>query len=82
MMQRCYDPNATGYKYWGGRGIVVCERWHVFENFLADMGLRPEDKSLDRFPNRDGNYEPGNVRWATSIEQNHNLNERGYLNGG
>jgi hypothetical protein len=54
-------------------GITVCERWHKFENFLADMGECPPDKkSLDRFPNRFGNYEPGNCRWATDEQQQRN----------
>lgn len=69
MMARCYTPTTTRYADWGGRGIRVCERWHIFENFLADMGECPEGKSIDRYPNNDGNYEPGNVRWATPIEQ-------------
>lgn len=74
IKQRCYNPNASKYKYWGGRGITVCERWlNSFENFLADMGKRPSDKhSLDRFPNKEGNYEPGNCRWATIEQQNEN----------
>jgi len=55
---------AKGYEH-----VSVCDRWRVFENFLEDMGERPEGKTLDRFPNLAGNYEPGNCRWATPSEQ-------------
>ncbi|MDG9717442.1 hypothetical protein [Streptomyces sp. DH24] len=72
MIQRCTDPNATGYANWGGRGITVCERWrNSFEAFLADMGERPEGCSIDRIDNN-GNYEPDNTRWATAQEQTQN----------
>jgi hypothetical protein len=65
MKKRCGNPNDRSYPDYGGRGIKVCERWQMFENFLADMGERPSDEhQLDRIDN-DGNYEPGNVRWAT-----------------
>lgn len=72
MMQRCYNPTLRAYAYYGGRGISVCERWHSFVNFLADMGEPPPGLSIDRYPNNDGNYEPGNCRWATPSEQAQN----------
>ena len=73
MLQRCRNTNSQSYSEYGGRGIKVCERWYSFENFLADMGRRPSSKhSLDRYPNNDGNYEPGNCRWATKKEQGAN----------
>lgn len=72
MFTRCENKNAKTYKDYGARGISVCERWRKFENFLADMGERPQGTSIDRFPNIDGNYEPGNCRWATITEQNRN----------
>lgn len=71
MRQRCNNPNNPGYLDYGGRGIRVCDRWNKFENFLTDMGERPEDRSLDRI-NNDGNYEPSNCRWATRKTQNNN----------
>lgn len=72
MRTRCSNSRLVYFKYYGGRGIEVCERWHVFENFLADMGRRPTAKhSIDRI-NPDGHYEPGNCRWATWPEQSNN----------
>ena len=68
MKQRCFNKNHPSYKNYGGRGIMICERWMVFENFLEDMGERPEGMTLDRIDN-DGNYELGNCRWATHFDQ-------------
>lgn len=74
MLSRCDNPNVKGYPGYGGRGITVCERWRQdFLNFLADMGERPSDEhSIDRFPDQQGNYEPGNCRWATRKQQAQN----------
>jgi len=73
MKRRCQDPLDKGYKTYGAKGIVVAARWQSFENFFADMGPRPsQSHSLDRFPNNRGNYEPGNVRWATDLQQGRN----------
>ena len=73
MKARCKNPKNTKYSHYGERGISVCEEWdNSFETFYRDMGSRPTSKhSLDRIDN-DGNYEPGNCRWATYKEQNNN----------
>lgn len=81
--QRCFRKKATSYKYYGQRGITMCERWkNSFELFLADMGICPAGLELDRI-NNNGHYEPGNCRWATKkVQQNNkNNNHRLSLNG-
>ena len=79
MKLRCYDITNISYKYYGARGIIVCDRWlESFENFLHDMGERPEGTSLDKI-NNDGNYEPSNCRWATIQEQNSNKSNNKHL---
>lgn len=71
MLARCGIESATGFARYGGAGVLVCERWHTFTNFLADMGDPPDGMSIDRIKNELG-YELGNCRWATSQTQNEN----------
>lgn len=73
MLKRCNNPNSKAYKNYGGRGIMVCERWLNFSNFYEDTKVGySDDLSLDRFPNTNGNYEPTNFRWATTEQQANN----------
>jgi AraC-like DNA-binding protein len=71
MKQRCHNPKSAQYSWYGGRGIKVCDRWRYdFLTFLADMGIAPSKRhTLDRYPNVNGDYEPGNCRWATMKQQ-------------
>ncbi len=68
MRSRCYRPKTNRFRDYGGKGIQVCARWFMFENFLADMGERPVGKTIDRI-NSNGHYMPSNCRWLTPKEQ-------------
>lgn len=71
--QRCTNPNNKKFQHYGGRGVKMCEEWtREFAAFLRDMGPCPKGHSLDRWPNKAGDYEPRNCRWATIIQQNNN----------
>lgn len=82
MIRRCYNPDRHNYKYYGGRGIRVCDSWlgkDGFGQFLEDMGERPKNHTLDRKDN-DSDYSPDNCKWSTKSEQA--SNKRGYTNTG
>jgi hypothetical protein len=78
MLERCTNPKHISYYLYGGRGIQVCHRWKKFENFLTDMGEKPNGKSIDRI---DGNfgYNLANCRWATCVEQNSNARSNRWI---
>lgn len=78
MQKRCTNPDADNYRYYGGRGIRVCDRWlgeNGFQNFLADMGERPAGLTIDRI-DPDGHYELGNCRWADRSTQQRNKSKK------
>ena len=82
MLIRCQNKNHIGYKYYGAKGVIVCDRWSPrkggsFSNFLADMGERPESMTLDRIDSY-GNYTLDNTRWATWMEQRANRRKKEY----
>ena len=78
MLNRCYNQNVRAYKNYGGRGIIVCDRWHIFENFFADMGDSGVDLTIERKDNN-GNYEPSNCVWASRLEQGRNTRKNRIL---
>lgn len=82
MRDRCKNVKSPSYPYYGGRGILVCDRWGDFKNFLEDVGPRPSAKhSIDRI-NNDGNYEPSNCRWATRKQQMRNTRANAMITSG
>ena len=80
MLDRCHNPQSKSYRHYGGRGIAVCDRWrNSFRDFINDMGLKPTPRhSIDRIDNN-GNYEPGNCRWATATQQARNTRKNRML---
>lgn len=74
MKARCLNPNNTSYERYGGRGISICQRWMSFANFFEDMGVQPENMSIDRI-DVDGPYSPDNCKWSSKIEQQRNTSK-------
>lgn len=78
MKQRCSNPNMRAWKWYGGKGVRVCERWLDFDNFVADVSPRPHGTTLDRIDGN-GDYEPSNCRWASYKEQGRNKEDAVFL---
>jgi len=79
MISRCYNKKNKDYQKWGGRGIIVCDEWrNSFIEFFKYMGERPKDHTIDRIDNN-GNYEPGNCRWAKAKTQSNNTRKNYYI---
>ena len=76
MKQRCDNPKDAKYFRYGAKGITYAPEWKDFKVFCLDVGTRPAGLTLDRYPDKNGNYVPGNVRWATAVEQANNRNAR------
>lgn len=81
IIYRCFNEGCPSYKHYGGRGITMSKEWvESFDTFIKDVGERPsKSHTIDRFPNKDGNYENGNVRWATKAEQSRNTNNNNII---
>jgi hypothetical protein len=74
MIDRCTNPKAHNYRWYGAKGVTVCDRWlNSFALFISDVGERPVGTTLDRFPDKNGGYEPNNFRWATQTDARNNL---------
>ncbi len=82
MRNRCYNERNPKYQHYGAKGVVICDRWSAYENFLADMGAVPDGLTIERI-DTNGNYEPSNCKWADQKEQQNNRtnNRRVVVNG-